>query len=254
MKIDLSKHQRYAALAAAVIILIVLYLQIEDEGFSGYGWVLALLAAVALVIVSIGPVGTVASTPVQTASKPSPSKEDLDIVHKRLRDNAGLLAIEVEELAKVITQDLGTGRPDGFRLVSPDGRPSPVEVGVESFIRDRALLFSLGLVGIRQARDHHLYVTGIEYKDTERRIFDVLARESISGMMAMGLPVDKDKLLPQLLAELQSIRKCIVHAAEAAKRGDGDVSTPLVAWLAGHGLKISNGSIIETALQRGSIL
>lgn len=253
MKINLSKHQRYAALAAAAIIVVVLYLQIEDEGFRGYGWVLALLAAVALVIVGIGPVGTTSTPTPQGPAKPLPTKEELEVMHKQLRYNAEVLAIEVEERAKIIAQDLSASRPRGLRLVGADGTPSPAEAGLESFIRDRALLFSLGLVGIRQAKDHNLYVTGIEYKDTEKRIFDVLARETISGMMAMGLPVDKDKLLPPLLKELQAIRKSVVQAAEAAKRGETDVSAPLTAWLSGHGLKISNDAIVRAALQRGNI-
>lgn len=164
-----------------------------------------------------------------------------------------MLAIEVEERARIIAKDLSASRPHGLRLVGADGSPSPVEAGLESFIRDRALLFSLGLVGIRQAKDHHLYVTGIEYNNTEKRIFDILARESISGMMEMGLPVDKDKLLPQLLGELQTIRRCVVQAAEAAKRGETDISAPLVGWLGGNGMEISDNTIIKTALQRGNI-
>ena len=95
-------------------------------------------------------------------------------------------------------------------------------------------------------------VTGIEYKTTEKKIFDVLARETISGMSASGLPIDKDKPLPQLLGELQAIRKCIVQAAEARKHGDTDVTAPLVAWLGGHGLKITDESIITSALQRNN--
>lgn len=69
----------------------------------------------------------------------------------------------------------------------------------------------------------------------------------------MGLPVDKDKLLPPLRKELQTIRKCVVQAAEAAKRGETDVSAPLIAWLGGHGLKISNETVIETALKKDNI-
>ncbi|MBY5462082.1 hypothetical protein [Rhizobium leguminosarum] len=95
-------------------------------------------------------------------------------------------------------------------------------------------------------------MTGIEYKTTEKKIFGILARETISGMTASGLPIDKDKLLPQLLGELQSIRKCIVQAAEIRKRGDTDVIAPLVAWLGGHGLKMSNECIITVALQRNT--
>lgn len=109
------------------------------------------------------------------------------------------------------------------------------------------MLTSLGLVGIRKTGDKAVWVTGIEYKTTERKIFDVFARETISGMAASGLPIDKDKLLPQLLGELQAIRKCIVQAAEARKRGDADVTAPLIAWLGGHGLKIADETIIKTS-------
>ncbi|MGO8024876.1 hypothetical protein [Rhizobium leguminosarum] len=250
MRINLSKHQRYAALAAAAITIVVLYLQIEHEGFRGYGWVLALLAAVALVIVGIGPVdSTVApGKPVYV----SPTKEELEAGHQKLRERAEVLAIEVEERAKIIEKDLAKAQPQGIRLQNPDGTPWTLQPGLESFIRERALLTSLGLVGIRKTGDRGVWITGIEYKTTEKKIFDVLARETISGMTASGLPVDKDKLLPQLLGELQTIRKCIVRAAEARKRGDSDVTGPLVAWLGGHGLKISNEAIIQTALQEGN--
>lgn len=250
MRINLSKHQRYAAFAAAALILVVLYLQIEDEGFRGYGWVLALFAAAALVIVGIGPVGSTAAP--EKSVYASPTKEELEAGHQKLRESAEVLAIEVEERAKIIEKDLAKSQPQGIRLESPDGEPWTLQPGLESFIRERALLTSLGLVGIRKTGDRGVWITGIEYKTTEKKIFDVLARETISGMTASGLPIDKDKLLPQLLGELQAIRKCIVQAAEARKRGDSDVTAPLVAWLGGHGLKISNEAIIQTALQEGN--
>lgn len=250
MRINLSKHQRYAAFAAAALILVVLYLQIEDEGFRSYGWVLALLAAAALVIVGIGPVGSTAAP-----EKPvyvSPTKEELEAGHQKLRESAEVLAIEIEERAKIIEKDLASSQPQGIRLENPDGTSWTLQPGLESFIRERALLTSLGLVGIRKTGDRGVWITGLEYKTTEKKIFDILARKTISGMTAAGLPIDKDKLLPQLLGELQAIRKCIVQAAEARKRGDNDVTAPLVAWLGGHGLKISNKAIIQTALQEGN--
>jgi hypothetical protein len=252
MKISLSKHQRYAALAAAAIILVVLYLQIADEGFSGYGWVLGVLVAALLVIVGIGPVGS-ASAPQKSAAHVPPTKEELEAGHQKLRESAEVLAIEVEERAKILEKDLAKAQPQGIRLENPDGTPWTLQSGLESFIRERALLASLGLVGIRQTGDKNVWVTGIEYKTTEKKIFDALARETISGMTASGLPINRDKLLPQLLGDLQAIRKCIVQAAEARKRGDTDVTAPLVAWLGGHGLKISDNAIISTALQRNNI-
>lgn len=248
MKISLSKHQRYAALAAAVIILVVLYLQIADEGFSGYGWVLGVLVAAVLAILGIGPVGY-SATPAKVPAYISPTKAELEAGHQKLRESAEVLAIEVEERAKILERDLAGSRLQGVRLVAPDGSPSPVEAGMDSFIRERALLLSLGLVGLRQTGDKNVYVTGIEYKTTEKKIFDILARETIFGMTAMGLPIDKDKLLPQILGELQAIRKTIVQSAEARKRGDRDVTAPLMAWLAGHGLTVTNESIISSALQ-----
>ncbi|MGV1989976.1 hypothetical protein ACQZ5N_25485 [Agrobacterium sp. 22-221-1] len=252
MKINLSKHQRYAALAAAAVILIVLYVQISEEGFDGYGWVLALVVALALVILGLGPVGTAPPPPLQE-KKPAvnrPTPQELEVMHQKLRDNAEVLAIEVEERAKIIAQNILASQPQELRFVGEDGGASPVVAGLESFIRDRSLLFSLGLVGIRQTTDYQLYVTGIEYKDTEKRVFDIIAREQIAGMMAMGLPVDKDKLLPPLLKDLQAIRKCVVLAAEANKRGDSDASAPLVAWLAAQGMKITDDNIIRSALQK----
>lgn len=248
MRIALSRHQRYAALAAAAIILVVLYLQIADEGFSGYGWVLGVLVAAVLVILGIGPVGNTAMS--KAPSYVSPTKEELEA--GKLRDSAEVLAIEVEEPAKLLEKDLAKGQPQGIRLEDPDGTPWTLQPGLESFIRERALLTSLGLVGMRKTGDKSVWITGIEYKTTEKKIFDVLARETISGMTASGLPIDKDKLLPQLLGELQAIRKCIVQAAEARKRGDSDVTGPLVAWLGGHGLKIANEAFIQTALQEGN--
>lgn len=254
MKIALSKHQRYTAIAAAMIILVVLYLQIADEGFSGYGWVLGVLVAAVLVIIGIGPVGNSApaKAPTKAPAYISPTKEELEAGHQKLRESAEVLAIEVEERAKIIEKDLAKSQPQGIRLENSDGTPWTLQPSLESFIRERALLTSLGLVGVRLTGDRGVWVTGIEYKTTEKKIFDILARETISGMTASGLPIDKDKLLPHLLGELQAIRKCIVQAAEIRKRGENDVAAPLIAWLGGHGLKISNEAIIRTALQEGN--
>ncbi|MGO7445145.1 hypothetical protein ACC668_10605 [Rhizobium ruizarguesonis] len=241
MRINLSKHQRYASLAAAAIILVVLWLQIQDEGFSGYGWVLALLVAAVLVILGIGPVGT--TTPAEPAAPAHvrPTKEELEAGWQKLRENGEILAIEVEERAKAISAGFISSR------LRTDNEA--IDKGMDAFQRERALLFSLGLVGIRRAEDKHLYVTGLEYKTVEKTVFDSIARESIAASMAMGLPVDKDKLLPQLLGELQAVRKTIVQAAEARKRGDTDVAMPLVEWLAAQGMTLRDDNVIKTALK-----
>ncbi|EJC69544.1 hypothetical protein Rleg5DRAFT_5337 [Rhizobium leguminosarum bv. viciae WSM1455] len=120
---------------------------------------------------------------------------------------------------------------------------------MDAFQRERALLFSLGLVGIRRAEDKHLYVTGLEYKTVEKAVFDSIARESIATSMVMGSPMDKDKMLPQLLSELQAIRKTIVQDAEARKRGETDVERPLVEWLRAQEMTITDANVIATALQ-----
>ncbi|MDE3795827.1 hypothetical protein CN155_10245 [Sinorhizobium meliloti] len=258
MKIVLSKYQRYAALAAAVAIVVVQLYQFSEEGFEGYGWILSFLVAAVLAIVGIGPLhGTFTAAPKAPApampKNPPLAQAEIDENHKRLRENAEVLAIEVEERAKVIGSALISAHAEGgLRLVNSDGSASVVEKGLDSFARDRALLFSLGLVGIRQAKGYSLYVTGIEYKETERKVFDTLVREAISGVMAMGLPVDRDNVVPQILGDLQAIRKCVVQSAEADKRGDAEITKPLIEWLERQGLKLRDERIVQTALQRGN--
>ncbi|MBY5775971.1 hypothetical protein HFN59_02380 [Rhizobium leguminosarum] len=95
MRISLSKHQRYAALAAAAIILAVLCLQITDEGFRGYGWVLGVLVAVILVMVGIGPSGS-AAAPTKAQAHPLSILPMIDRVHRRHRRAPDLGPQEVE--------------------------------------------------------------------------------------------------------------------------------------------------------------
>ncbi|NLS04822.1 hypothetical protein HGP14_15810 [Rhizobium sp. P32RR-XVIII] len=109
MKIVLSEYQQYAALAAAAIILVVLYLQIADDGFSGFGWVLGVLAAAVLVILGIGPVGN-AAAPARAPAHVSPTKEELEVGRQKLRESAELLAIEVEERTTILERDLAGAR------------------------------------------------------------------------------------------------------------------------------------------------
>jgi hypothetical protein len=248
MRIALSKHQRWAALAAAAVILVVLWLQIQDEGFRGYGWVLALLAAAVLVIVGIGPVGSTTPAKVAAPAHVPRSKEELEAGWKKLRENAEVLAVEVEERAKILAKDFNASRSD-LKLTNSDGTPWALEGALEGFVRERALLASLGLVGLRRTGKDRLYVTGIEYKTTEKSVFDLIARESIAALISAKMPVDKDKMLPQLLGELQAIRKTIVQGAEAATRGETDIERPLVEWLRAQGLTIKDNNIVKTALQ-----
>jgi len=107
MRIELNKYQRIALFAAAAAIILVQFVQFDDEGFDGYGWVFSFLIAGVLIVVGLAKnsrFDSLAKAPLQNVALPS--KDELETGYAALRENAEVLAVEVEQRAIMLADSL----------------------------------------------------------------------------------------------------------------------------------------------------
>jgi hypothetical protein len=155
MRIDLNKYQRAALFVAATAIVLVQFAQCDDEGFEGHGWVFSFLIAGVLIVVGLAKnsrLDSLAKSPVQ--SFVLPSKDELEAGYAILRENAEVLAVEVEQRANMLADSLIKEKDEMTKglVHNIQGNKELGDQFVEQLnlhIRERCNYLMLGLVGMR---------------------------------------------------------------------------------------------------------
>lgn len=259
MRITLSKHQRWAALVVAAVIVLVQFWQFSENGFEGYGWAGTFLIAGVLILVGLGPAAgfSIGSPERGPAPKAEPvhvpvSDDDLKAMHAVLRDNAELLAVEVEDRGDALADELIAKRAKDFEELTVTVRGSTergaqLMGGIDDFTRERSLLLMLGLVGLRRANGYNLHVTGLEYRTLQKATFDTLARRAIQAhRKAMpDHPIERDALLKHLMDELKTVKTLIGKGCVAPQAKEA----PLMEWFAGFGYDLKGSPHVANALK-----
>ncbi|RWP63834.1 hypothetical protein [Mesorhizobium sp.] len=263
MRITLSKHQRWAALGVAAVIVLVQFWQFSENGFEGYGWAGTFLIAGMLILIGLGPAAgfTVGSAerhptknPTEAAHVPERAplnEDDLKAKHDVLRENAELLAVEVEARGDALADELIAKRTKDFEGLTVSVRGSAEKGtqlmgGVDDFIRERSMLLMLGLVGLRRAKGYNLHITGLEYRTMQKAALDTLAKRAIQAHQKEmpDLPIERDALLKHLMDELKTVKTLIGKGCAAPQ----DREAPLVEWFAGFGFDLTGSPHVANAL------
>lgn len=248
MGLDLNKYQRAALLAAAAAIVLFQFAQLDEYGLEGYGWILSFLVAGTLAAVAMSkatpPSRSPKSAPDTTSPRAPaprntvPSKEELKIAHAKLRENAEVLAIEVEERAKILARSLAKEQdPESAKVFDVLGGKSGLREKFVDQIRlhidERCLLLMLGLVGMRRSKGKKVYITGIEYKTLQAKISDAYLKMVVASVMNIPDPpeVNTKAISTSVMSDLQSIRTSIVRYCIVLEQDNADNSErELLDW------------------------
>lgn len=257
MRIELNKYQRIALFVAAVGIILVQFAQFDDKGFEGYGWVFSFLIAGGLVVVGFAKnsrLDSLAKTPVQ--NNVLPSKDELEAGYAVLRKNAEVLAVEVEQRAKMLADALIKEKDEMTRGVVHTIQGSK-ELGdkfveqLNMYIRERCIYLMLGLVGMRRSKGNKMYITGIEFKTLQEKISKKLIEVAVTSQCLTPVPMEMnaEALSKAMLKDIQQVRKTITQYCVARESKLPDLEASLLEWFESEcGLKIKGNPQIAQAL------
>ncbi len=246
MRVELNKYQKIVLFVVATIIIFVQLKQFNNEGFDGYGWVLSFLVAGALVVVGLNKSSHIELPIKSTPPKSAPlSKEELEIAHATLRENAEVLTIEIEQRASTLANAL-TKEKDNFNwlahatqnlkwLVHLDEDNKKSEKLAESLkihIHEACIYLMLGLVGMRRSKGKLMYITGIECKTIQEKIQKKLVELAIAShkIMPLTLDINAEALSTSIQDDILQIRKAITQYCVAFESGTPEPESSLFVW------------------------
>lgn len=257
MRIELNKYQRIALFVAAAAIILVQFAQFDDEGFEGYGWVFSFLIAGGLIVVGLAKnsrFDALAKAPVQNVVLPS--KDELEAGYTVLRENAEVLAVEVEQRANMLADALIKEKDEMTKglVHTIQGSKELGDKFVEQLnmhIRERCIYLMLGLVGMRRSKGNKMYITGIEFKTLQEKIYKKLIEVAVASHRLMPVPMEMntEALSKAMLEDIQQIRKTITQYCVARESKLPDPESSLLEWFESKcGLKIKGNPQIAQAL------
>lgn len=262
MRIELNKYQRAALFVAAAAIVFVQFAQFDDEGFEGYGWVFSFLVAGGLIVVSLAKnsrLDSLAKSPVQSIVLPS--KDELEAGYAVLRENAEVLAVEVEQRANMLADALIKEKDEMTKglVHTIQGSKELGDQFVEQLnlhIRERCIYLMLGLVGIRRSKGNKMYITGIEFKTLQEKISKKLIEVAVASHRLMPVPMEMnaEALSKAMLEDIQQVRKTITQFCVARESKLPDPEASLLEWFESKcGLKIKgNPQIVQALFQESA--
>lgn len=258
MRIELNKYQRIALFVAAIAIILIQFAQFEDEGFEGYGWVFSFLIAGGLIVVGLAKnsrVDSLSKTPAQTIV--IPSKDELEAGYAVFRENAEVLAVEVEQRANMLADVLIKEKDEMTKGLTHTIHGSK-ELGdkfveqLNMHIRERCIYLMLGLVGMRRSKGNKMYITGIEFKTLQEKISKKLIEVSVAShrLMPVTMEINTEALSKTMLEDILQVRKTITQYCVARESNIPNPEKPLLEWFESKcGLKINENLQIAQALQ-----
>ncbi|ANE54045.1 hypothetical protein [Methylomonas sp. DH-1] len=257
MRIELNKYQRAALFVTAAVIVFVQFAQFDHEGFEGYGWAFSFLIAGGLIVVGLAKNSRfdfLAKAPVQSIVLPS--KDELEAGYAVLRENAEVLAVEVEQRANMLADALIKEENEMTKglVHTIQGSKELGDKFVEQLnmhIRERCIYLMLGLVGMRRSKGNKMYITGIEFKTLQEKIYKKLIEVAVASHRLMPVPmeINTEALSTAMLEDIQQIRKTITQYCVACESKLPDPETSLLEWFESKcGLKIKGNPQISQVL------
>lgn len=234
LPLDLNRYQRAALLAAAAVIVFVQFTQFSDDGVSGSGWILSFLAAGALVAVALAGEASSGPAPPRLPATAIRDTAELDAAHAALRENAEILAIEVEQRATIISGEL----LEKLHFDETTTALAPVMPGVVALsdtlklnIHLYCLFLMLGLVGMRRGNGKRTYITGIEFKQLQERVLKKVMDMSVAVRVSMPIHGGDPQLLQKaMMNDLQQVRSTITRYCVAVESGQLEPEGALLDW------------------------
>lgn len=261
MRFELNKYQRAALFVAATAIIFVQFAQFDDEGFDGYGWVFSFLVAGALIVVGLAK----NLRPEEVAKPPAPkivipSKEELEVAHAALRENAEVLAVEVEQRASMLASALVKEKDEMTKGLAYTVQGSK-ELGdkfveqLNMHIHERCAYLMLGLVGMRRSKGNKMYITGLEFKTLQEKTSKKLIEIAVAYHRIMPVPmeINTESLSKSIMDDLQQIRKTITHYCISLESKNSEPESVLLDWFESKcGINIrGNPQVAQALYQEG---
>ena len=257
MRIELNNYQRAALFVAAAAIVFVQFSQFDYEGFEGYGWVFSFLITGGLIVVGLAknsPLDSLAKSPVQSIVLPS--KDQLEAGYAVLRENAEVLAIEVEQRADMLAYILIKEKDEMTKglVHTIQGSKELGDKFVEQLnlhIHGCCIYLMLGLVGMRRSKGNKMYITGIEFKTLQEKISKRLIEVAVASHSLMPVPMEMnaEALSKAMLEDILKVRKTITQFCVARESKLPDPEAPLLELFESKcGLKIKGNPQIAQAL------
>lgn len=261
MRLELNKYQRAALFVAAIAIILVQLAQFDDEGFYGYGWVFSFLIAGVLIVV-----GLAKNSPIQPLTKSPtpkvtlPGKEELEVAHAALRENAEILAVEVEQRAKMLANSLIKEKDEMTNGLAYTVQGSK-ELGdkfveqLNMHIHERCLYLMLGLVGMRRSKGKKMYITGLEFKTLQENTSKKIIEVAVASHQLIPVPMEMntEAVSKAILDDIQQVRKTITQYCVALESKLPEPEISLLEWFESKcGLKINGNPQIAKALYQES--
>lgn len=257
MRLELNKYQRTALFVAATAIILVQLAQFDDEGFDGYGWVFSFLIAGALIVI-----GLAKNSPIQPLAKPSqpkvvlPSKEELEVAHAALRENAEILFVEVEQRANMLANFLIKEKDEMTKglVHTIQGSKELGDKFVEQLnmhIRERCLYLMLGLIGMRRSKGNKMYITGLEFRTLQEKTSKKLVELAVASHRLMPVPMEMntEALSKTMLDDIQQVRKTVTQYCVALESKLPEPEASLLEWFESNcGVKIKGNPEVAQAL------
>lgn len=233
IRLDLNRYPRAALLVAAAAIIFVQFRQFSDDGVEGSGWIFSFLTAGALVVVALAARGSSASAVLRPpATAAVPKKAELDAAHAALRENAEILATEVEQRAANLA--------DALREQTDKATTALVSVvpGMGAFsealilhIHERCLYLMLGLIGMRRSKGRQTYISGFEFKALQERVSRKEMEMAVAAHTSMPLPEANLQVFQKAFADdLQQVRGAITRYCVALEFGQVEPEGALLDW------------------------
>lgn len=232
MRLDLNRYQRAALLVAAAAIVFVQFAQFSNDGVDGSGWIVSFLAAGALVVVALAARRLYAQVAQRLPATATPSKAELDASHAGLRENAEILAVEVEQraanLANALREQTDTVTTAVVSVMPGMGVFSEA---LDLHIQERCLCVMLGLIGMRRSKGRQTYITGIEFKTLQKRVSKNVMETAVAAHISTPLPEANPQALQKaLMDDLQQVRRAITSYCVALESGQTDPEDALLVW------------------------
>jgi len=257
MRFELNEYQRAALFVAATAIICVQLAQFDDQGFDGYGWVFSLLVAGALIVVGLAKNARL--EPLTNPSAPKvaiPYKEKLEVAHADSRENAEVLAVEVEQRAKKLANVLVNEKDKMMKglVHTIQGSEELGKQFVEQLnmhIHERCVCLMLGLVGMRRSKGNEMYITGLEFRTLQEKTSKKLVEIAMASHRIMPLPmeINTEALSKAILDDTLQVRKTITQYCIARKSNTPDPESSLLDWFESKcGMKIRGNPQIAQAL------
>jgi len=118
-------------------------------------------------------------------------------------------------------------------------------------IQERCLYLMLGLVGMRRSEGNKMYITGIEFKTLQEKIYKKLVEVVVASHRLMPVPmeINTEAHSKAMLEDIQQIRKTIIQYCVARESKLPYPESSLLEWFESKcGLKIKENPQVTQAL------